>query len=144
MRSFKQQSGWVLVACFMSCFLPLWAAENSTNEAAALAAAKTSDASQSHSEIEQLKLMLLDQQRQINELREALAQQKKETDDSVSASAAPMPPTTPAPMSTFPSLGQVASTTGVVPSGQATGSIPLISTLVQAQPASPAVNVNDL
>ena len=62
--------------------------------------------------------MLADQQRQINELRQALAQQqKKETEGSVSASAGSsvIPAVDPTPVSTFRNLGQVASTTAILP-----------------------------
>jgi hypothetical protein len=71
-----------LIACALSCLVPLSAADPA-------------------SEIEQLKQMLADQQRQINELRHAL-----DLKDST-ASAAPVTP--------LPSLGQVASAVPVLP-----------------------------
>src|SRR5579864_6876914 len=71
-----------LMACALSCLLPLSAADPA-------------------SEIEQLKQMLADQQRQINELRHALEQK----DAAVSA----------APVTPLPSLGQVASAVPVLP-----------------------------
>jgi len=142
----NRQARRVLFACFMSCVVPLSAAENSADGGGNVAPASKTGAGQPNSEIEQLKQMLADQQRQINELRQALAQQKKETDSIVAASAgsSPAQPASALPGSSFPSLGEVASTTGVVPFGQSTGAAPLISTLVQVQPAAPALNVNDL
>jgi len=71
-----------LIACALSCLVPLSAADPA-------------------SEIERLKQMLADQQRQINELRHAL-----DLKDST-ASAAPVTP--------LPSLGQVASAVPVLP-----------------------------
>lgn len=71
-----------LIACALSCLLPLFAADPA-------------------SEIEQLKQMLADQQRQIDELRHAL--ERKDA----GASAAPVTP--------LPSLGQVASAVPVLP-----------------------------
>src|SRR5260370_23119308 len=118
----------------MSCVVPLSAAENSADGGGNVAPASKTGAAQPNSEIEQLKQMLADQQRQINELRQALAQQKKETDSVVAASAgsSPAEPASVRGVSPFPSLGQVASTTGLVPSGQATTAVPLLSTLLQA------------
>jgi hypothetical protein len=71
-----------LIACALGCLLPLSAADPA-------------------SEIEQLKQMLTDQQRQINELRHALEQKD------AAASAGPVTP--------LPSLGQVASAVPVLP-----------------------------
>jgi hypothetical protein len=87
-------------------------------------------------EIEQLKQMLADQQRQINELRQALAQQqKKETDGNVSASAGSsiVPAVDPTPVSTFRNLGQVASTSAMLPHPPAAFALPAIP-LPQAAP----------
>src|SRR5579863_2895808 len=71
-----------LIACALSCLVPLSAADPA-------------------SEIEQLKQMLADQQRQINELRHAL-----ELKDSAA---------NPGPVTPLPSLGQVASAVPVLP-----------------------------
>ncbi len=60
------------------------------------------------SEVEQLKKMLLDQQRQIDELRRQIAGQKFD-------SAATAAGVTPAPTYPRPSLGEVASTTPILP-----------------------------
>src|SRR5258708_36632494 len=146
MRRMNRQARRGLFARFMSCVVPLSAAENSADGGGNVAPASKTCAAKPNSEIEQLKQMLADQQRQINELRQALAQQKKETDSIVAASAgsSPAQPASALPGSSFPSLGEVASTTGVVPFGQSTGTAPLISTLVEAQPTAPALNLNDL
>ncbi len=104
MRRINERTGRVLLACLLISMVPLSAADNPVAQ---------------QSEVEQLKQMLADQQRQINELRQALAQQqqKKETDGSVSASAgsAILPAVDPTPVSTFRNLGQVASTTAILP-----------------------------
>ncbi len=70
---------------------------------------KTASPSQPASEIEQLKQLLLDQQRQINELRKELAQHATEVKDGTKTEAAAVP----APQ--FPSTGQVASTAAILP-----------------------------
>ena len=103
MRRINERTGQVLLACLLSSIMPLSAADNPAPQP---------------SEIEQLKQMLADQQKQINELRQTLAQQpKREVEGSVAAQTAspvlPMPD--PTPVSTFRNLGQVASTTGLVP-----------------------------
>jgi hypothetical protein len=69
-------------------------------------------------EIEQLKQMLADQQKQINELRQALAQQQgaqQQVSAAAPAAAPAIPAADPTPVSTFRNLGEVASTTGLVP-----------------------------
>jgi hypothetical protein len=137
----NERTGRALLACLLSSVMPLSAADNP---------ATIAQAPQS-SEIEQLKQMLADQQRQINELRQALTQQqeltqqlqKKETDNSVSASAGSsvVPQVDPTAVSTFHNLGQVASTTAVLPAGQVAGIAQLTSTLAvvpQAPAAAPA------
>jgi len=103
MRRINERTGQVLLACLLSSIMPLSAADNPAPQP---------------SEIEQLKQMLADQQKQINELRQTLAQQpKREVEGSVAAQTAspvlPMPD--PTRVSTFRNLGQVASTTGLVP-----------------------------
>jgi hypothetical protein len=99
-----------LLACVLSLTLPL-------SVAGAPMADDSSDsrpgaAASSSPEIEQLKKMLADQQRQIDELRRALAEQKeqKKTDP-----GAPVQAATPVPPITHSSLGEVASTTPMVP-----------------------------
>jgi hypothetical protein len=137
----NERTGRLLLACLLSSAMTLSAADNPATVAQA----------PQPSEIEQLKQMLADQQRQINELRQALTQQqeltqqlqKKETDNSVSASAgsAEIPQVDPTAVSTYRNLGQVASTTAVLPAGQVAGIAPLTSTLgvvPQAPAAAPA------
>lgn len=94
----NERTGRVLLACLLSSIMPLSAA----------------DAAQPASEIEQLKQMLADQQKQINELRQAL-EQKKESVSALPAVSSAIPPVDPTPVTTFRNLGQVASTTGMVP-----------------------------
>jgi hypothetical protein len=119
--------------------MPLAAADSSATISTEAASTKTAAAQPS--EIEQLKQLLADQQRQINELRQALLQ-KKEADGKVAATAAqPVPAVEPAqtvaatPVSTFPNLGQVASTTGLIPRATAVSSaLALPAPLPQAAP----------
>jgi hypothetical protein len=129
MKQINKQSGEVLLACLLWSILPL----SASDEAGAV---NNSLAPTAVSEIEQLKLILADQQRQIDELRQLLAQQQK-TDDhgSISASAET------SPANAFPNLGEIASTTGVLPAERTVGIVPLASTLVlnpQAPAAAPA------
>src|SRR5216684_3324960 len=96
----NERTGRALLACLLSSIVPLSAADGTV-------------VAPPVSEIEQLKQMLADQQRQINELRQALAlQQQKQADGNVSASAGSsvIPKVDPTPVSTFRNLGQVAST----------------------------------
>ena len=107
MRRMNERTGRVLLACLLSSIMPLSAADNPAPPP---------------SEIEQLKQMLADQQKQINELRQALSQQQ--------ASAPVVPAVDPAPVGTFRNLGQVASTTGLVPH-------PAALPIAMALPATP-------
>ena len=98
MRRMNERTGRVLLACLLSSIMPLSAADNQTPQP---------------TEIEQLKQMLADQQKQINELRQALAQQQA---SAATPTASPViPAADPTPVSTFRNLGEVASTTGLVP-----------------------------
>src|SRR6266849_11166764 len=117
-RPYRKPHAIALIACVVSCFLPLSAADLVSAD---LASAKLA------SEIEQLKQLLADQQRQINELRHALEQKDS------AASAAPGTP--------LPSLGLVASAVPVLPPSWAGATSYVVP---QAQPAAPAVNVNEL
>jgi len=98
MRRLNERTGRVLLACLLSSIMPLTAADNPAPQP---------------TEIEQLKQMLLDQQKQINELRQALSQQQASV--AVPAAAPVIPAGDPTPVSTFRNLGEVASTTGLVP-----------------------------
>lgn len=134
MRRINERTGRVLLACLLSSIMPLSAADNPVNGVAQSAAAKTSPAAQPTSEIEQLKQLLADQQRQIDELRQALAQ-KKEVDGSVSAAASALKAVDPTPVSTFRNLGQVASTTAILPHPPAALALPAAA-LPQNAPAA--------
>jgi len=98
MRRINERTGRVLLACLLSSIMPLSAADNQTPQP---------------TEIEQLKQMLADQQKQINDLRQALAQQQASA--ATPAAAPAIPAADPTPVSTFRNLGEVASTTGLVP-----------------------------
>ena len=102
MRRMKERTGRVLLACLLSSIMPLTAADNPAPQP---------------SEVEQLKQMLVDQQKQINELRQALAQQgaQQQASAATPAAAPVIPAVDPTPVSTFRNLGEVASTTGLVP-----------------------------
>jgi hypothetical protein len=136
MRRINERTGRVLLACLLSSIMPLSAADGTV-------------APPPTSEIEQLKQMLADQQRQINELRQALARQQpqqpqeKETDGSVSASAGSsvIPQADPTPVSTFRNLGQVASTTAMLPHPPAAFALPTAA-LPQAAPAASSAPKN--
>jgi hypothetical protein len=106
----KPRTTTALIVCALSCLVPLSAADPA-------------------SEIEQLKQMLADQQRQINELRHAL-----DLKDSA-ASAAPVTP--------LPSLGQVASAVPVLPPA-APLPAPIASPAPQAAPAKPEAESSPL
>ena len=69
MKRMNERTGQVLLACLLSSIMPLSAADNSADKPASGNVAAAS------SDIDQLKQMLADQQRQINELRQALAQE---------------------------------------------------------------------
>ena len=136
MRRINERTGRVLLACLLSSVMPLSAADNPATVAQAPQA----------SEIEQLKQMLVDQQRQINELRQALAQQpqKKETDGNVSASAGSsvLPAADPTPVSTFRNLGQVASTTAILPHPPAVFALPAAALPQPAPTAASSASTN--
>ncbi|MGO9232405.1 MAG: hypothetical protein ACLQKA_24675 [Bryobacteraceae bacterium] len=94
-RAQQSRAAASLLACFLSLMLPLSASDQ--KPAADNGASKT--AATPSSDIEQLKQMLLDQQRQINELSRELAEQKR--------SAPPLP-------AVHQGLGEVANTSGAV------------------------------
>ena len=142
MRLYRERSAQVLATSLLSFLVPLSAADNLDLATPAAATNASATPTKLVSEIEQLKQMLADQQRQINELRQALArQQNKETDGAVSASAG-------SKSGSYPSLGEVAGATGLVPPVQAAGVIPQASLLVvnpqAAATASPGPTVADL
>jgi hypothetical protein len=105
MRRMNERTGRLFLACLLSSIMPLSAADNTAPPP---------------TEIEQLKQMLADQQKQINELRQALSQQQGAQPQgtaaaSAAAPAVAIPAVDPAPVSTFRNLGQVASTSGLIP-----------------------------
>jgi hypothetical protein len=86
------------------------------------------------SEIDQLKKMLLDQQRQIDELRRALLQKNSEQRaDTNAASEVTAPAVAKHDVGT--SVGEVASTTPALPPSPVTTTAPLAATAIPANPA---------
>lgn len=134
-----------LITCMLSCLLPLSAADGPGDVAGAPAAPASS------SQIEELKQLLLEQQRQIDELRRELAQQSARIDSNTGnrdAKQAEAKQIVPAPSYTgasqsdgtqFPTTGQVASTTAMVPAVPLSSTVPLtnLSALPQVS-ATPA------
>src|SRR3954463_8015112 len=114
MKHINQQGAGVLLASLLVSILPVLAADDAS-------AAKTSSVSADHSEIEQLKQILADQQRQIDELRQLLAQRRKDDNGNVSASAEA------SPASAFPNLGKFASRPALVPAAKTAEAVPLAS-----------------
>jgi hypothetical protein len=119
-----------LIACALSLIMPglILAGDNPTGDDTP--ATTTAPAT---SEIEQLKKMLLEQQRQIDELRRLVVSQKSEA--SVTPAPAPM---APAPNYPRPSLGEVASTTPIlppVPAASATTPLPAHANTTAMAPA---------
>ena len=137
MINFQHKSRQALIAAMLIGVTPVWAAEPAGGAADS---ATTAAPSSGVSEIEQLRQMLIDQQRQINELRRQLSQQPQQQAApsasvvpspaaAASAAAAPATPTASAPANVasapaaapvndsavFPNVGQVASTTAIVP-----------------------------
>ena len=107
-----------VLACFMSIMMPITAADkpaaDDSSDTRSTAAATAS------SDIEQLKKMLLDQQRQIDELRHALAAQNG--GQKAAPDAIPVTPAVP-----FPKSGEVASTAPFAPSAPAPASAPIFN-----------------
>src|SRR5271168_1474116 len=94
-RSMTIRPLWPFMFCTLGFLLPLNAAEKPEADPTEAATATTAP-----SEIEQLKRMMLDQQRQIDELRRALAGQK--TTDPAPAQAVV---DASAPLAAYPSTG---------------------------------------
>jgi hypothetical protein len=145
-----------ILACLcLSGLVPLASATEPPADPPATTAAASS-------EIEQLKRMLLDQQRQIDELRREIAQQKPDTakpasDQTdgikpVTAVAAASTPPSPGPVSSNPgsrstlgrpSLGEIASTAPILPPSPAAAPPPVFgpaasSSSAAASPSSPS------
>ena len=109
-------SGRIPAACVLSMILPFAGAEERIGNNTAIEPKVAASApGATNSEFEQLKAMLVEQQRQIDGLRKELAAQRKEN-SSLAADGGAAP-------GTRPNLGEVASLTPVIPSGTA-ASIP--------------------
>ncbi|MDP9113117.1 MAG: hypothetical protein M3O20_05485 [Acidobacteriota bacterium] len=120
----KERTGQVLLACLLSSMMPLTAADNAGSQP---------------SEIEQLKQMLVDQQKQINDLRQALAQEQgtQQQTSAVAPAPAPLPAADPTPVSTFRNLGEVASTSGLVPRSKSLPAAMALPAIPLPQAAAP-------
>ena len=106
-----------LLACVLTLVLPLCAAERPASDDSPDARTTATASAPSASEFEQLKKMLLDQQRQIDELRRALLERA-----GLEKPAAPTPAAEP--VVTHASTGEVASTTAVLPPVPAPAPVP--------------------
>jgi hypothetical protein len=145
MNRFHQQGRRALLtrvlACILACMivvLPLTAADpvGTASEPA------STSAGSNVSDIEQLKRMLIDQQRQIDELRRQLTQQK--TGSEAQAAFGGQTATTTGngvSASAYPALGQVASTTAMLPRAAA---LPAAFPAPQAAPEKSATEPSPL
>lgn len=133
MNRFHQNGRRALLASLLIAVTPVWAADPAPAAAdpasgASASASTTTTTNGSASEVEQLKRMLIEQQRQIDELKRLVMQQQNAPQQAgagvvpsgpFSAPATPSSAATPtnaaAAPAGFPSVGQVASTTAVVP-----------------------------
>jgi hypothetical protein len=109
-----------LLACILTLTIPMMAADNPVpaDSSESKPAASAPAASEPASEIELLKKMLADQQRQIDELRRALAGEKLPADKSAGDKQAgdkSAGDKRVEPVISHPSIGEVASTTPMVP-----------------------------
>ncbi len=127
MNRFHQNGARALIASMLIAVMPAWAAE----PAVAAGDPAPTAANSSVSEMEQLKRMLIEQQRQIDELKRLITQQnsaqqqQNKGDERVTPVVAATPvvgtpsnasvPASEAPASAYPNLGQVASTAAVIP-----------------------------
>jgi hypothetical protein len=145
-----------ILVCFAGLALPV-AAQNSGTDSADTPSAKTNSATPP-SEIEQLKKMLLDQQRQIDELRRALSAQKSSEQKTAdvaqpSEKAAPADPASVLSAPIHPgiathdvgsSLGEVASTTPAIPPAPAPAPAPALPPPAIATPSPQAGETSPL
>lgn len=115
-NTFRLAGRLTVAACLMTgASFAVAAGEDEPGAAAAAGNTATAGSRYSAEDIEALKRMLLDQQRQINELRKLLEQRQ----GGPAVAAAPVATPAPAPTATEKSkgLGQVATTAPIVPAG---------------------------
>jgi hypothetical protein len=123
----------IKMALMVGLLAALAAAEQpAPTDAAEVRSASISTQASSHSEIEQLRQMLADQQRQIDELRRELANQRNGGSASLASTQA-----LSAPLMAVPSLGEVASTSPIVPLGVASAAPPTLAAFAPAPQAAP-------
>ena len=127
MKKFHQKGVRMFIAALLVGTMPTWAAEPAGEPSSASASPTTSGPV---SELEQLKQMLFEQQRQINELRRQLAGQSKSSED-VTASEAAAP-------AEFKNTATVASTTPIVPAAVAAAPLASVLAIVPQAPAGAA------
>ena len=145
MNRFHQNGRRALLASLLIAVTPVWAADPATEPAAgASTATSTTTANSSVSEVQQLKRMLIEQQRQIDELKRMVMQQQGTKQNGQQQAAATLPsapaatPTNvPAAPAGFPALGQVASTTAIVPRSTALPEPQKSPTAASTNPANP-------
>jgi hypothetical protein len=168
MNRFHQNGGRALIACILIGVTPIWAAEPAAAAADPASTTSSSTATSNVSEMEQLKRMLIEQQRQIDELKRLVMQQNAQQNAqqqrdqagrgtvatsqpagepsnpfSGLASGQAATPTSEAPASNFPALGQVASTTAVIPRSTALPALPEPLPQASSAPASSSSNPCD-
>ena len=133
-----------LTACALSCMLPFANAEERSESNTSISPKVAAGAAVTvNSDIAQLKAMLLEQQRQIDDLRKELAQQRKENTSPASAAVTASAGGAAWALGSRPNLGEVASLTPIVPSGMA-ASLPIntaasLAALAQAPAAAAPV-----
>ncbi len=139
MKIQRNQSVERLIACILTLVVPMSGAEAPAAGAKITTTTTSASAPASSSEIEQLKAMLFEQQRQIDELRKQLSK-NKESEQKKQDNSAPVmandSKTAPALGGSFAPkapLGEVASTTAMVPNPPAPAPAPVF-----APPATPA------
>jgi hypothetical protein len=126
MRIRKRWSLQALAVCTVSLVFPLAGADApAENKTPGVQPASATDPAATNSELQQLKTMLAEQQRQINALRQELSDKKDKIDPST------------APVDAKPNLGQVASTTPIIPMGAATAA-PANTVAFMPAPAVPS------
>lgn len=141
MNRFHQNGRRMLLASLLIAVTPVWAADPAAAAADPASSNSTSTATSSGSDIEQLKRMLIEQQRQIDELKRLVVQQNAQqtgvTTPGATSTQAATPTNAPASPAGFPAIGQVASTTAIVPRSTALPAPQKSPTAANTNPANP-------
>ena len=138
---FIRTIGWRVVKPFIVCALsftvPLAVAQTPVASEGDSHPKPNADAPASSSEIEQLRQMILQQQRQIDELKRTAAEQKSQDLQKNQDSTATAKPDASAPSASSRGIGEVASTTPILPPLPAAATLPAVVPPPQAaRPAS--------